>query len=102
MDVVDVGAHQFPETPAFNTTVPSEDHESLCSTQMEMYPRLGETQLHEALRKGNYDIELAVAHSLSGLPTGSNTPQQVYAALHFCNVVERSEECEETYHTTWA
>ena len=29
---------------------------------MEMFPQLGETQLHVALRKGNYDIELAVAH----------------------------------------
>ena len=91
--VVDVDVHQCPQTAGVNvvykTTVPSVEQEFSCSTFMEMFPQLGEAKIHEALTKSNNDIELAVAQILSGSPTATNTPQQVYASLDFCNVVER-------------
>lgn len=56
------------------------------NTLMEMFPQLTEAKINEALVEGNYNIELTVAHVLSG--SISSTPQQVYAALDFCNTID--------------
>lgn len=61
-----------------------------------MCPQLDECKIEEALTNGNF--ELAVAHIVSS--SLSNTPQQVYAALPFCNEDDEVvTQCEEQIET---
>ena len=63
------------------------------NTLMEMFPQLTEDKINEALVQGNYNIESAVTHVLSG--SISSTPQQVYAALDFCNTIDEDQPQDE-------
>ena len=63
------------------------------NTLMEMFPQLTEDKINEALVQGNYNIELAVTHVLFGSISG--TPQQVYAALDFCNTIDEDQPQDE-------
>ena len=61
------------------------------TTLVEMFPLFDEVKIHAALVGANFDIEIAVAKILSS-SSANSTPQQVYAALGFCNAFDNEEE----------
>ena len=83
VDVVDIVSEDIELRPSSSDDMFSLSNgkcqDTKFNTLMEMFPQLTEAKINEALVHGNYNIELAVAHVLSG-PI-SSTPQEVYATL---------------------